>query len=106
MGVNFHYNKYLYLNIFLKNNRKKKAQTENGENNKFYYNYLFIIIIYSIIMTVFSTFGKSSNLNLNNLIIIPIVGQMLHFYLDSQLWKFSIKHNRENVLKYILQLIN
>ena len=106
MGVTMHYTQYLYLTSYVVNNRKKKAQTENGENNKFYYNYLFIIIIYSIIMTVFSTFGKSSNLNLNNLIIIPIVGQMLHFYLDSQLWKFSIKHNRENVLKYILQLIN
>ncbi len=106
MGVTMHYTQYLYLTSYVVNNRKKKAQIENGEKNKLYYNYLFIIIIYSIIMTIFSTFGKSANLNLNNLIIIPIVGQMLHFYLDSQLWKFSIKHNRENVLKYILQLIN
>ena len=30
---------------------------------------------------------------------------MLHFYLDSQLWKFSVKHNRENVLKYILNIV-
>ena len=57
-------------------------------------------------MTLFSTFGKSTNLDFKNLIIIPIIGQMLHFYLDSQLWKFSIKHNRENVLKYIAKLIN
>ena len=26
---------------------------------------------------------------------------MLHFYIDSQLWKFSIKHNRDNVLNYL-----
>ena len=90
MGVTMHYTQYLYLTSYVVNNRKKKAQIENGEKNKLYYNYLFIIIIYSIIMTIFSTFGKSANLNLNNLIIIPIVGQMLHFYLDSQLWKFSI----------------
>ena len=106
MGVTMHYTQYLYLTSYVVNNRKKNAQIENGKKNKFFYNYLFIIIIYSIIMTIFSTFGKSDNLNLNNLIIVPIVGQMLHFYLDSQLWKFSIKHNRENVLKYILQLIN
>ena len=57
-------------------------------------------------MTFFSTFGKNQNLSLSNLIIIPIIGQMLHFYLDSQLWKFSIKHNRDNVLKYIQKIIN
>ena len=38
---------------------------------------------------------------LKSLIIIPITGQMLHFYLDLQLWKFSEKHNRENILKYL-----
>ena len=62
-------------------NNRKKAQIEMVRK----INYIiitFIIIIYSILMTIFSTFGKSANLNLNNLIIIPIVGQMLHFYLD------------------------
>ncbi len=56
-------------------------------------------------MTSFSFFGNNSNINLNSLILIPIIGQMLHFYLDSQLWKFSFPHNRENVLKYILRFI-
>ena len=42
---------------------------------------------------------------LNSLIVIPITGQMLHFYLDSQLWKFSEEHNRQNTLKFILEKI-
>jgi hypothetical protein len=46
-------------------------------------------------------FGKYEDSFLKSLIIIPITGQMLHFYLDSQLWKFSEKHNRENILKYL-----
>jgi hypothetical protein len=106
MGVTMHYTQYLYLTSYVVNNRKENSQTKRDKKNKFYYNYLFIIIIYSLIMTAFSTFGKSTNLNFKDLIIIPIIGQMLHFYLDSQLWKFSIKHNRENVLKYITKLIN
>ena len=57
-------------------------------------------------MSVLSIFGKNESVFLSNLIIIPITGQMLHFYLDSQLWKFSIKHNRDNVLKYIQRIIN
>ncbi len=106
MGVTMHYTQYLYLTNYVVNTREKDLNINEPKRNKFYLNYLFVIIIYSIVMTSFSTFGKSSNINLNNLILIPIIGQMLHFYLDSQLWKFSIKHNRENVLKYLIKLIN
>ena len=60
------------------------------------------ILFYSILMSVLSLSGKISDEIFSFLVIIPIIGQMLHFYLDSQLWKFSNKHNRENVLKYIL----
>ena len=52
-------------------------------------------------MPILSLFGKSTDEMLNFLIIVPIIGQMLHFYLDSQLWKFSKSHNRENTLKFI-----
>ena len=63
--------------------------------------YIGSIIMYASAMSILSLFGKSSNEILNLLIIIPIIGQMLHFYLDSQLWKFSKSHNRENTLKFI-----
>ena len=54
-------------------------------------------------MTFFSIFGKNET-QLQYLIIIPIIGQMLHFYLDSQLWKFSQKHNRDNTLIHLNNL--
>ena len=69
------------------------------------YNYLGIIIVYSIIMTGLSLFGKYETSILKNLILIPIIGQMLHFYLDSQLWKFSDKYNRDNTLIYLSKVI-
>jgi len=37
-----------------------------------------------------------------NLILIPLIGQMLHFYIDSNLWKFSDKHHRDVTLKHIV----
>ena len=46
-------------------------------------------------------FGKNDSEFLRNLIFIPITGQMLHFYLDSQLWKFSVDHNRKNILTFL-----
>ena len=57
-------------------------------------------------MTLMSLFGKFEQSILKQLILIPIIGQMIHFYLDSQLWKFSEKHNRDNILKFINKLTN
>lgn len=57
-------------------------------------------------MAGFSLFGKFENIYFKQLIIIPIIGQMLHFYLDSQLWKFSNKYNRDNTLFYLKKLLN
>ena len=101
MGVTMHYTQYLYLTKYVVTERNKEQVVSSKKN--IFKNYFFVIIIYSIIMTSFSFFGNNSNINLNSLILIPIIGQMLHFYLDSQLWKFSLPHNRENVLKYILR---
>ena len=96
MGVTMHYTQYLYLThkVFRGRHQDKIIQTSKST-------YIGIILIYALAMAILSLFAKSSNEILNFLIIIPIIGQMLHFYLDSQLWKFSNPHNRENVLKFI-----
>ena len=96
MGVTMHYTQYLYLTHKVYKGRSSKNIIQMSINN-----YLGIIIFYSIIMSLISLFGKSSSEIFSHLIIIPIIGQMLHFYLDSQLWKFSNPHNRENVLAYL-----
>ena len=98
MGVTMHYSQYLYLTSKVIN----KRNNENNLNKKSkMFSFLFIIIIYSLIMSILSILGKNDSEFLKSLIFIPITGQMLHFYLDSQLWKFSEQHNRENILKYL-----
>ena len=101
-----HYTQYLYFtyNVCKMRNTESKVSEKVFFTNKIY-NYLGIIIIYSIIMSLLSLFGKYDGIYLRNLIIIPIIGQMLHFYLDSQLWKFSEKHNRDNTLAHLKKLI-
>ena len=98
MGVTMHYTQYLYLTN--KVNTKREQIVEN-KKSKIFNRFWITIFVYSIIMSVLSIYGKSDTEFLSNLIIIPIIGQMLHFYLDSQLWKFSESHNRENILKYL-----
>jgi len=58
-------------------------------------------MIYGIVMALLSAGSSSSSELFKSLLVIPITGQILHFYLDAFLWKFSIKHNREVTLKYI-----
>ena len=91
MGVTMHYTQYLYLTHKVYKGRTAKNIIQMQKST-----YLGIILFYSIVMSLLSLFGKSTNEIFNQLIIIPIIGQMLHFYLDSQLWKFSNPHNREN----------
>tara|TARA_B110000008_G_scaffold57570_1_gene57063 strand:- start:647 stop:1558 length:912 start_codon:yes stop_codon:yes gene_type:complete len=96
MGVTMHYTQYLYLTHIVFKGRREDQVIQTSKST-----YLGVIAMYAIAMAILSLFGKSSNEILNFLIIIPIIGQMLHFYLDSQLWKFSKEHNRENTLKFI-----
>ena len=107
MGVTMHYTQYIYLTFNVCELRSKKLEFSDIRKKFFskkINNYLIIVIFYSVIMSYFSLFGKYEELFLKNLIIIPIIGQMLHFYLDSQLWKFSDKHNRDNTLLYLTKI--
>ncbi len=100
MGVTMHYTQYLYLT----NKVYFARNTDLNINSIFTFlksKYFLTIIIYTLTMSILSIFGKFDQNILKHLLIIPIIGQMLHFYLDSQLWKFSEKHNRENILKHI-----
>ena len=100
MGVTMHYSQYLYLTNKVMEKRESQSIKEN-KSFSIFSRFWITIIIYSIIMSVLSIFGKNESNFLQSLIVIPITGQMLHFYLDSQLWKFSESHNRENILKHL-----
>ena len=106
MGVTMHYTQYIYLTYNVCDLRNQDTNVLNKSYfSKKIFNYLVIIILYSLAMTLISLFGKYEGSILKSLIIIPIIGQMLHFYLDSQLWKFSEKDNRDNTLIHLTSLI-
>ena len=78
MGVTMHYSQYLYLTSKVIN----KRNDENYLNKRSkIFSFLTVIIIYSLIMSILSIFGKNDSEFLKTLIFIPITGQMLHFYL-------------------------
>ena len=100
MGVTMHYTQYLYLTnkvYFARNSDINKNSIKTFFTSK----YFLTILVYAFVMSILSIFGKFDQSVLKYSLIVPIIGQMLHFYLDSQLWKFSEKHNRENTLKHL-----
>ena len=95
MGVTMHYSQYLILTYQVKQRRNIL------DTKKIKYYFFSFVLIYGIIMTSFSSLGNNSDTIVKNLIIIPIIGQMIHFYLDSFLWKFSNKNVRQSTLPFI-----
>ena len=105
MGVTMHYTQYLALTYKICSKRRSEKPIVKKDKFNFFgiknYNFILIIFSYGLIMSLLSTGTNNSNEIFKSLIIIPIIGQILHFHLDAFLWRFSKKHNREVTLKYI-----
>lgn len=97
MGVTMHYSQYLYFTYLI--NRGRNLTISKSLNKSFYF--FIFLMFYGLIMTFLTYVAKYDFNILQNLIIIPIIGQMVHFYIDSFIWRFSEQHNREVTLKYI-----
>ena len=99
MGVTMHYTQYLILTYKISSKRININNTKEGRTRKsINLNFLFTVLLYGIFMAVLSTFSNSTNEYFKNLIFIPLIGQLLHFYYDSFLWRFRDKHHKVNSL--------
>ena len=105
LGVTMHYSQYILLTFKVYISRKNKTYSLRNRIslNLFKNNFIASILIYSSFMTIFSLFGQSTFNILNNLIIIPLIAQLLHFYLDGFIWKFRNKYNRIHTLKHLYE---
>ena len=98
MGVTMHYIQYLALTYKITSKRKINITREPKKLNL---NFLGIVISYGLIMALLSTFSTADNDIYRNLILIPFLGQLLHFYYDSFLWKFNDQHHKDNTLNLL-----
>jgi hypothetical protein len=106
-GVTMHYSQYIVITAKVYFGRNKNIGFFSKKNffKIFKSKFFFIILFYGILMSVLSLSGKFNYAYLENLILIPIIGQMLHFYLDGFMWRFSESHNRDVTLKYLKEEI-
>lgn len=98
MGVTMHYSQYLALTYKIVKNRNIEKNYSNPGMN-----FLMLISAYGLIMASTSTFAILKDDIFKYLLIIPLLGQMLHFYIDSNLWKFSDSHHRDVTLKHLVK---
>jgi len=103
MGAGMHYAQYIVLTYKVTSERKmenkflKKGGFTSYSNAPFF----LIIISYGLIMGLMSLTKGLEDQMLKNLIIIPLIGQLLHFYLDAVLWRFRDSHNRKVTLRHL-----
>ena len=64
--------------------------------------YLLLIGVYDAIATFLAIFSQKSSDIFGALIIIPILGQMLHFYLDGLVWRFRDPTIRERNHRFLV----
>lgn len=93
IGVGMHWCQYLAL-------------TYKVYKNEFKFNNSIIIVVfsiffYAIVMTFFETNGflnvyQNSNIT-NYLLLVPLTGQVLHYWYDAFLWRFSNEHIKSTV---------
>ncbi len=102
MGVTMHYSQYLVLTLKVHEGRKKDPENKMESKSSFSYfsNFILIISIYGLVMSALA-FAPNYDATLKNLIVIPLIGQMIHFYLDTFLWRFQEQHHRDVTYKYI-----
>ena len=107
LGVTMHYSQYIVITakVYFGRNNNMNFFSKKNFSKIFKSNFFYIILLYGVLMTMFSLSGKSNYEYLKNLILVPIIGQMLHFYLDGFMWRFSETHNREVTLKHLKEQI-
>ena len=103
-GVTMHYSQYIgiTLKIYASKNKLQIISLKDLLKNISKMNRYFVwIFLYGSTATLLTFIGRGNDNLLSNLIIIPILGQILHFYLDGLIWKFKDPRIRAITLKYL-----
>lgn len=107
IGVGMHYMQYIAITwaVF---HRKAVKKYESGDKQFIKIGSLkkiiFYLLFYSILMVYFSNLNIEYKNEQIGIYLIPILFQLMHFYIDMFIWKFSSKHTRENLNPYIFNL--
>ncbi len=107
IGVGMHYMQYIAITwtVF---HRKAVKKNESGDKQFFKIANLKKIILYLLFYSILMVYFSNLNIEYKNeqigIYLIPIFFQLIHFYIDMFIWKFSSNHTRENLNPYIFNI--
>ena len=103
-GVTMHYSQYIALTLKLYLSKHKGIYSIKNVMGILFYvkGYLIWIISYGLLATSLTFIGAINKDFYSNLLILPILGQIIHFYLDGLVWQFRDPRIRETNLKHLI----
>ena len=107
MGVGMHYIQYIAItwSVFKRKSDKKKTEGDLNYSNLANLNKIIIyLIIYAVLMVFFSNTDIEYKNEQIGIYLVPIFFQLMHFYIDMFVWRFSKSHTRENLNPYLYRL--
>lgn len=105
MGVGMHYMQYIAITWSIFKRKSEDKLMKNNDQIFFKYANIKIIIIYLFIYGSLMVFFSNLNIEYKSeqigIYLIPIFFQLMHFYIDMFIWRFSNHHTKENLNPYI-----
>ena len=91
IGVGAHWCQYVAINYKIYFSSKKNL------NDKIVLLFLIFVIVYALMMSLLGYKTQFTKNFENLLLLVPLTGQFLHYYIDAFIWKFSDQHIREQI---------
>ena len=104
IGVGMHYMQYIAITWSIFHRKALKKDEVNDKNFvkiESIKKIILYLLIYSSLMVYFSNLNIEYKNEQIGIYLIPIIFQLMHFYIDMFIWKFSNKHTKENLSPYI-----
>lgn len=105
MGVGMHYIQYIAITWSVFKRKSEDKLIKENDDKFFKYANLKIIIIYLLIYASLMVFCSNLDIEYKSekigIYLIPIFFQLMHFYIDMFIWRFSNQHTKENLNPYL-----
>ena len=103
-GVTMHYSQYLCitLKLYLAKKSNQVPLTKISFGSLITSKYFILIMTYAISATAITVLSSTKENVFSTLLLVPILGQVLHFYIDGLIWRFSVPEVRRLNLKPLI----
>ena len=102
IGVAMHWCQYLAINYAVYGRHAPAGSSKPGTWQPWLV--MSSIAGYAVVMAAIGTAGGTSLRPNSSWVLIPLCGQLIHYYLDAFIWRFSDPHIRKNVGRFLWAL--